>query len=126
MPCQIDDDDDARDFAARVECAALKSDVDRWRHAKGAHVVEPIATEELAQRALGDVFEQLERIGAMGRQRCHGSASLYSPIAQENRLTRAEAGKLILLAVNALEYARVHVGHLASAPPPPELAEVAP
>lgn len=98
---------------------------------KGGNVVEPIATEDLAQRALGDVFEQLERIGAMGRQRCHGSgATLYSPISRENRITRAEAGKLILLAVNALEYARVHVGHLTSVPPPPppELngAEVAP
>lgn len=123
MPYDDDDDgDSARDFAARSECAALKA-------AKGGHV-EPIATEDLAQRALGDVFEQLERIGAMGRARCHGLPStMYSPlIAKENRITRAEAGKLILLAVNALEYARVHVGHLEPVErlPSPELNGGAP
>lgn len=70
------------------------------------------AVEELAQRALGDVFEQLERIGTTGRERCRGSTYTVSP---PSPLTRAEALALIRVAENALDYARVHLDYLPGA-----------
>ena len=83
---------------------------------KGGIVPEPVATEELAQRALGDVFEQLERIGASGRERCR--TGLYSsvPTPREQRLKRHEAVKLLRFAENALDYARVHLDYLECEP----------
>ena len=66
------------------------------------------------QRSLGDVFEQLERIGAFGRERCRGYG--YGPISPALRVHRDEAIKLINLADLALSYARVHLTYLEPAP----------
>lgn len=101
----------------------------RWAHGalgsgwlddegKGGTVSEPLGTEDLAQRALGDVFEQLERIGAVGREKCRG-ALMYassSALTPEQRVKRHEAVKLLRFAENALDYARVHLDYLECEP----------
>lgn len=85
---------------------------------KGGNVVEqPVAVQSLAQRALGDVFEQLERVASTGRAKCRTSA-LYatSPVPANDQLKRHEAVELIKLAENALDYARIHLDYLARLP----------
>lgn len=65
--------------------------------------------ESLATRALGDVFEQLERVGAVGRARCRPvpfSAGEVTPVG------RHEVVEILQLAQDALDYARVHVDYL--------------
>lgn len=74
---------------------------------------EPTTIERLAVRALGDVFEQLERIGAAGRDTCRPLIGAPPPV------TRREAVELIRAAENALDYARVHLDYL---PRPPATA----
>jgi hypothetical protein len=81
----------------------------------------------LAQRALGDVFEQLERIASTGRDKC--KFPLYTPpgiIPPEHRLERAEARKLIEYAERALDYARSHLPYLADGADDEPANDVAP
>lgn len=70
------------------------------------------SVDELAQNALGAVFEQLERVAAMGRERCRTTTYGATPTPP---LTRKEAVRLIRYAENALDYARVHLDYLATA-----------
>jgi hypothetical protein len=83
---------------------------------KGGKMPEPIPLQHLAQRAIGDVFEQLERIGSMGRDKCRPSGSYYTPasaLPADQQLKRHEALELIRCAENALDYARLHLDYLA-------------
>jgi len=80
-----------------------------------------MGVDELAQRALADVFEQLERIGAAGRERCRGRGT-YVTSPPSSPVTRTEALGYIRFAENALDYARVHLDYLASALEPDEPA----
>jgi len=77
---------------------------------------EPVDVKSLAQRALGDVFEQLERVGSAGREKCRPASSTYYSAATgyplEQRIKRAEAVELLRCAENALDYARVHLDYL--------------
>ena len=68
--------------------------------------------DQLATRALGDVFEQLERVGAAGRGRCRPPAYVGEVVP----IGRYEAVELVQLAQDALNYARVHVDYLKSEP----------
>lgn len=80
---------------------------------RGGNVPEPIGTEELAQRALADVFEQLERVACVGREKCRGPA-LYTTgaLTREQRVKRHEVVSLLRFCENALDYARVHLDYL--------------
>jgi hypothetical protein len=87
---------------------------------KGGNVVaqprqDAVDVKSLAQRALGDVFEQLERVGSAGREKCRPSSTYYSaatPYPAEHRIKRHEAVELLRCAENALDYARVHLDYL--------------
>jgi hypothetical protein len=88
-----------------------------WTDDKGDHVAQPIKTLDLAQRALGDVFDHIERAARAGRERCT-AGTMYSPgpFTAEQRITRQEAVDVIRMINDSLDYARVHLGHL-HAPP---------
>lgn len=86
--------------------------------------VEPIET--LAQRALADVFDQLERIGAEGRERCRPlyafrptdpapSSTSDAPRQVTRTLPPVDRGELLELlryAAEALKYAELHLSYL--------------
>lgn len=123
VPHANDDDDDT--CATRFPARACVGGIAAWAHdalgpgwvdadGKGATVQDAKAIADVAQRSLGDVFEQLERIGAFGRERCRGYG--YGPISPALRVHRDEAIKLINLADLALSYARVHLTYLEPAP----------
>lgn len=91
----------------------------RWlaEDGKGGNVVEqPVAMQSLAQRALGDVFEQLERVASAGRAKCRAHAYAAAPVPASDQIKRHEAVELIKLAENALDYARIHLDYLARLP----------
>jgi hypothetical protein len=122
--CLACERDALRALDERAQRIAAVGGIAPWAHealgpgwldadSKGASVVQPISTEELAQRALGDVFEQLERVGATGRERCRaGLLYTAAPLTQAQRVRRHEAVKLLRFAENALDYARVHLDYL--------------
>jgi hypothetical protein len=119
------DDDDNDECCARWPARAYVGGIAAWAHdalgpgwvdadGKGEPVQDAKAIADVAQRSLGDVFEQLERIGAFGRERCRGYG--YGPISPALRVHRDEAIKLIELADLALSYARVHLTFLEPRP----------
>lgn len=122
--CPVCERDALRALDERARRVAAVGGIAPWAHealgpgwldadGKGASMVQPISTEELAQRALGDVFEQLERVGATGRERCRaGLLYTAAPLTQAQRVRRHEAVKLLRFAENALDYARVHLDYL--------------
>jgi hypothetical protein len=73
----------------------------------------PIDSARLAQRALSEVFEQMERVARVGRERCLGG-DLYSsaPLTDEQLITRSEAVDTLRMLGDALDYARVHLDYL--------------
>ena len=73
----------------------------------------PIDSARLAQRALSEVFEQMERVARAGRERCSGG-DLYSsaPLTDEQLITRPEAVDTLRMLNDALDYARVHLHYL--------------
>jgi hypothetical protein len=80
---------------------------------------EPIGMPQLAQRAIADVFEQLERVGSAGREKARPYYVSAFPlvtegpkIADKPPFTRRDALELIRYAENALDYARVHLDYL--------------
>lgn len=81
---------------------------------EGEQVQQQIDIEQLAQRALGSVFEQLERVGQTGREKCCPAAYAFTTagVPLEQRLKRHEALELLRYAENALDYARVHLDYL--------------
>jgi hypothetical protein len=118
-PHDCDDDDD--ECTTRLPARASVGGIASWAHdalgpgwvdadGKGATVQDAKSIADVAQRSLGDVFEQLERIGAFGRDRCRGLG--YGPITAEHRVHHGEAVRLIALADLALSYARVHLTFL--------------
>lgn len=80
---------------------------------KGEKVAEPVNTTDLAQRALGEVFEQVERVAKAGRSRCVGD-NFYSsvPFTDATRINRQEAVDLLRMLADSLDYARVHLDYL--------------
>jgi hypothetical protein len=122
VPHASDDDDE---ITTRLPARACVGGIAAWAHdalgpgwvdadGKGATVQDAKAIADVAQRSLGDVFEQLERIGAFGRERCRGYG--YGPISPALRVHRDEAIKLLELADLALSYARVHLTFLEPGP----------
>lgn len=114
-------DDDDNECAPRYAARACVGGIAAWAHdalgpgwvdadGKGEQVQDAKAIADVAQRSLGDVFEQLARIGSFGRERCRGTG--YGPITDEQRVHHGEALKLIGLADLALSYARVHLTYL--------------
>ncbi len=69
---------------------------------------------ELAARALGDVFQQLSRIGDRGRDRAYPPFALPAsgPPALPPPFTRAEALELLRAAEHAIDYGRMQVDWL--------------
>jgi hypothetical protein len=89
-----------------------------WVDADGkGGTVQPINTADLAQRALGEVFEQLERVAHVGRERCAGG-NIYSiePFTDATRITRQEAVDLCRMLGDGLDYARIYLDYLKRAP----------
>ena len=69
----------------------------------------------LAQHALADVFEQLERIGQCGREKCRPLYRSTGPI--DRAISRGDALELLRFAQHTLDYARVHLDHLPGTAP---------
>lgn len=112
-----------RDADARAQRVIAANGIAVWGHevlgsgwvdrdGKGETMIT-ISTEELAQRALGDVFEQIGRIAAAGREKCR-AGSLYTsmPMSRDQLVKRHEAVALLRFCENALDYARVHLDYL--------------
>lgn len=88
-----------------------------WLDADGKG--EPlIQVEQLAQRALGDAFAQLEALASTAREKC--VKYRYADAAPDQIVTHTEALELISYCQVVLDYARVHLGYL------PKDAEAAP
>jgi hypothetical protein len=80
-----------------------------WLHGdtnKGAAMA--LDTGALAQRSLGDIFEQLEAIGASGRTACKGAAYTSSP----EPVNRREIYTLLSLVENLHNYAHKQLEHI--------------
>lgn len=81
-------------------------------------MTDELAPPALAQHAFYAVFEQLERIGLAGRNKCRMRyvGMTTSPVVRS--ISRVEALELLRYAENTLDYARVHLDHLPSSEPP--------
>ena len=78
---------------------------------EGGNVMDQVSgVESLAQRAMGSCFEQLERIGSIGREKCLGPRFTSTP--PQPGITRREAVELIRFANDALDYGRLHLDYL--------------
>lgn len=69
-----------------------------------------ISVGDLAQRALGDAFDQLVRVGSSGSARCHRYSQI--PYTEAERLSAATARALLASAHNALRYAEQQLQYL--------------
>lgn len=84
----------------------------------GTTVDAPISTEQLAQRTLGDVFENIVRLAESGRDKCRGGryALASDTPTPEQLIKQNEADQLLALLDHALDYGRDQVAYLARTP----------
>lgn len=110
------------DAEARAQRMIAARGISAWGHevlgagwvdgdGKGGNVIA-VSTEELAQRALGDVFEQLGRIATVGREKCRGAIYATAPLTRAQLVKRHEVVHLLRFCENVLDYARVHLDYL--------------
>lgn len=80
-----------------------------WLGEGGEDMAQTI--EQLAQRTLGDVFEQLSKVAELGREKCHG-ASRYMREGEIPPVSRAEVRALLDYVEAVLPYAVAQLPYL--------------
>lgn len=75
-----------------------------------------VHVSDIAQRALGDAFDQLIRIGSAGSSQCHRYSQV--PYEPAERMDPQTAARLLTSAREALRYAEAQLQYLTIPAPP--------